>query len=225
MDSFKLLFELSSTDKIVLCFSQFLLWNLSGTWLLLSLTCIWPTCIGHWEMQSMFLGKENFFVSDWLKGNGDFWFMTFIIFLYLDTSHCWGCFSFYSTSTFDLTVTLCNLRWPSGRPSKTSRFWTTWQNTLAKAQAVSSGHVFFPECKLLELENIYLNKSFRASFCDVILYWSYRTSECFWDALNYLGVGLNIHKKPQDLLLYILVYSEGFNQFSFSSHTVDKYLK
>lgn len=64
-------------------------------------------------MQSVSLVKEKFFDSFWLQGNGDVWFMTSIFLFYMDNSHFWGIFFplffFYSTSTFDLTATLCNL--------------------------------------------------------------------------------------------------------------------
>lgn len=151
-------------------------------------------------MQSMFLAKENDFDSCWLKGDSDVWFMTFIIFFYLDTSRCWGIFFFfffffYSTSAFDLTVTLCNLGWLSGRPSKISRFSPNWQNTLPKAQAVWT--FLLPGYKILELEIIYISGSFGAESCDVKLSWCYRTFECLWDAPNYLDTGLSVHEKDR----------------------------
>lgn len=112
-------------------------WSLSGFWLFPPLR-FGPCMEDNDKGKACFWQRKIFLTVADLKATvmSDLWpLSSFFIWTLLSVLRALF-FFFYSplhcTSTSDLTVTLCNLGWPSDRPSKISCFSTNWQKTLTK---------------------------------------------------------------------------------------------
>lgn len=157
----KILFLVKPMGKILPCFSQLLLgvpWasGCSFPW-----DAFGPHIEGTDKCRAFFWLRKNFLTAAYFRATvtSDLWRLSscFIWTIFIAEGFFFFFFFFYSTFTFDLTVTLCNLGWSSGRPSKISHFSPNWQNTLTKAQAVSFEHFYF------QYTNYWIRKLFRST--------------------------------------------------------------
>lgn len=167
-------------------------WSLSGFWLFPSLR-FGPCMEDNDKGKACFWQRKIFLTVADLKATvmSDLWPLSssFIWTLLLSVLRAFFFFFYsplHSTSTSDLTVTLCNLGWPSDRPSKISCFSTNWQNTLTKKR--SSKRIFwtvlFPGHKLMKLEISFISYSSRTKFCDVCYICATLMLQDFWDILE-----------------------------------------